>query len=82
MRTTLTLDDDVAAMLEHERRRTGQSTRQVTNRILRRGLQRGAAIEREVVLPVLPGQPGVEITDVSAVLADDADEALASKDAF
>lgn len=38
MRTTLTLDDDVAAKLKAEMRRTGKSFREVVNEHLRRGL--------------------------------------------
>jgi hypothetical protein len=38
VRTTLTLDEDVAARLKAETRRTGQSFRQVVNECLRRGL--------------------------------------------
>jgi plasmid stability protein len=38
MRTTLTLDDDVAAKLKAEARRSGQSFRAIVNDMLRRGL--------------------------------------------
>jgi plasmid stability protein len=38
MRTTLTLDDDVAAKLKAESRRAGRSFRDVVNDTLRRGL--------------------------------------------
>ena len=38
MRTTLTLDDDVAAKLVADARRTGQSFKDVVNRCLRIGL--------------------------------------------
>lgn len=38
MRTTLTLDDDVAAKLESEARRTGLSFKETVNTILRVGL--------------------------------------------
>jgi plasmid stability protein len=38
MRTTLTLDDDVAAKLKAESRRSGRSFRDVVNETLRRGL--------------------------------------------
>ena len=38
MRTTLTLDDDVAAKLKAETRRSGRSFRDTVNDILRRGL--------------------------------------------
>ncbi|HYH45329.1 MAG TPA: DUF2191 domain-containing protein [Thermoanaerobaculia bacterium] len=44
MRTTLTLDDDVAAKLKAESRQAGRSFRDVVNETLRRGLaQRRAA---------------------------------------
>jgi hypothetical protein len=44
MRTTLTLDDDVAAKLKAESRRTGRPFRDIVNEALRRGLaQRRAA---------------------------------------
>lgn len=38
MRTTLTLDDDVAAKLQAEVRRTGQPLKQIVNHFLRAGL--------------------------------------------
>jgi chromosome condensin MukBEF MukE localization factor len=38
MRTTLTLDEDVASKLRQEARRTGESFKQVVNRVLRLGL--------------------------------------------
>jgi plasmid stability protein len=38
MRTTLTLDDDVAAKLRAAARRSGRSFRDVVNDVLRRGL--------------------------------------------
>ncbi len=38
MRTTLTLDDDVAALLNKEVRKTGEPFKQVVNRYLRLGL--------------------------------------------
>ena len=38
MRTTLTLDDDVAAKLKAETRRSGRSFRDTVNETLRRGL--------------------------------------------
>ena len=48
MRTTLTLDDDVAAKLRAVARRTGRAFREVVNDTLRRGLVRPpAAAARE-----------------------------------
>ena len=38
MRTTLTLDDDVAAKLRSEARKTGERFKQIVNRVLRTGL--------------------------------------------
>ncbi len=38
MRTTLTLDDDVAAKLQSQARRSGRTFRDVVNEALRRGL--------------------------------------------
>ena len=38
MRTTLTLDDDVAAKLKAEARRSGRPFREIVNDTLRRGL--------------------------------------------
>ena len=43
MRTTLTIDDDVANLLEKEMRRTGQPLKQTVNQLLRSGLQQAAA---------------------------------------
>ena len=38
MRTTLTLDDDVAALLKQEMRKSGEPFKQVVNRAIRLGL--------------------------------------------
>lgn len=46
MRTTLTLDDDVAAKLQQASRRTGRSFRDVVNETLRRGLQQQSTTVR------------------------------------
>jgi len=40
VRTTLTLDDDVARLLERARRRRGSSLKQLVNEALREGLAR------------------------------------------
>jgi plasmid stability protein len=47
VRTTLTLDDDVAAKLKAAARRTGRSFRDVVNEALRRGLAPVASAARE-----------------------------------
>ena len=45
MRTTLTLDDDVAVKLRSEARRSGQPFKQVVNRLLRIGLHSRAQLK-------------------------------------
>lgn len=42
MRTTLTIDDDVAALLEKENRRANEPMKQTVNRALRSGLLQAA----------------------------------------
>jgi hypothetical protein len=43
VRTTLTLDDDVANLLQKEIRRTGLPMKQAVNNLLRSGLQQASA---------------------------------------
>jgi hypothetical protein len=69
MRTTITLDDDVAALIESERARTGESFRAAVNRLLRRGGARRSPPRAPPPLPTLPGQPILDVSDVSALLA-------------
>ncbi|MGD0940765.1 MAG: hypothetical protein ABR905_13755 [Terracidiphilus sp.] len=38
MRTTLTIDDDIARLVEQEQRRSGESFKSTVNTLLRRGL--------------------------------------------
>ncbi|HEU0335692.1 MAG TPA: hypothetical protein VFR43_04010 [Gaiellaceae bacterium] len=79
MRTTITLDDDVAALIEDERRRTGESFRVAVNRLLRRGARpdpHGDAVP----LPVHPGRPLLDVSDVSALLAVLDDERRAQRE--
>ncbi|MFN0154309.1 MAG: hypothetical protein ACKVUT_08005 [Gaiella sp.] len=67
MRTTVTLDPDVAALIETERSRTGESFKDALNRLLRRAA-RGSG-DAPTALPTVPGRPLVDISDTSAVLA-------------
>ena len=78
MRTTLTLDDDVAALIESERARTGESFRAAVNRLLRRGARPTRAPARPS-LPQLPGRPILDVSDVSALLAALDDERRAQR---
>ncbi len=68
MRTTITLDDDVAALIASERARTGETLRAVVNRLLRRGAC-AAGPPPAPPLPRLPGKPILDVADVSALLA-------------
>ena len=43
MRTTLSLDDDVANLLQKENRRAGEPMKQTVNRLLRSGLAQAAS---------------------------------------
>ena len=47
MRTTLTLDDDLAALLREEAHRTNEPFKQVVNRVIRLGLRSTEAPERK-----------------------------------
>lgn len=79
MRTTITLDDDVAALIESERARTGESFRAAVNRLLRRSA-RAARASEPPPLPALPGRPVLDISDVSVLLAGLDDERRAQRD--
>ena len=78
MRTTITLDDDVAALIESERARTGESFRGAVNRLLRRGA-RPLPPSESTPLPALPGQPILDVSDVSTLLATLDDERRAER---
>jgi len=75
MRTTVTLDEDVAAAIEAERVGTGETFRDALNRLVRRGLRRQDAADPPP-LPLLAGAPQVDVTDISQVLGELADEHL------
>ena len=73
MRTTLTLDDDVAARLQAEARRTGRPFKTVLNERLRMALAQSAAVQKRKPFKVQPramGGPaaGVAYENVAALL--------------
>jgi hypothetical protein len=73
MRTTLTLDDDVASRLQAEARRTGRPFRTVVNERLRMALAQGDAVRKRKPFKVEPramGGPsaGVSYDNVGALL--------------
>lgn len=72
MRTTLTIDDDVAALLEQEVHRSGASFKATVNRFLRAGLvaaQQQPEMEPFVVTPFGVGPPsGLNFDNIEEVL--------------
>lgn len=61
MRTTLTLDDDVAARLQAESRKTGRPFRVVLNEYLRAGLAQRRAVKAAAPFRVEPVSLGVPL---------------------
>jgi len=83
MRTTLTLDEDLAAALKQEVRRSGRPLKRIVNEALRAGLaaRKGPAPRRYRIKPVSLGGvvAGIDL-DKALRLADALeDEALARK---
>lgn len=72
MRTTLTLDDDVARLLEEEMRRTGAASfKETVNRVLRAGLAASRQPERKPfqVTPFALGlPPGLSYDNVAELI--------------
>lgn len=72
MRTTLTLDDDVAARLEAEARRTGASLKQVVNEYLRLGFSLRRELRRQEPFVVKPRKlrlrPGLDYQNIGDLL--------------
>jgi hypothetical protein len=72
VRTTLTLDDDVAAKLKAESLKTGRPFRDTVNACLRAGLsvrkQSGAAPAFRVKARDMGMRPGIDIDKVSTLL--------------
>lgn len=73
MRTTLTLDDDVAAKLRSETRRTGKSFRDVVNETMRRGLATQSAIPRRTEFKVKTRdlgalRPGLSLDNIGELI--------------
>lgn len=73
MRTTITLDDDVAAKLRSLSRRSGRAFREVVNDVLRRGLarppeSRGQSPFRVVARDLGARRPGVSLDNVAELI--------------
>jgi predicted transcriptional regulator len=75
MRTTLTLDDDVASRLQAEARRTGRPFKTVVNERLRMAFAQSVAIQKRKPFRVEPramGGPaaGLSYDNIGALLED------------
>lgn len=72
MRTTLTLDEDVAALLRREARRSGRSFKAVVNEAVREGLRKrreaAEAPEFRVEARALGVVPGLDYSKVAELL--------------
>jgi len=73
MRTTLTLDDDVAAKLRAEARRSGRPFREVVNDAIRRGLTMRHGVRQAGAFKVNARhlgnvRPGIELDNIAEVL--------------
>lgn len=74
MRTTLTLDPDVAAQLERRRREGRDSFKAEVNRLLRLGLEQDTSVRGRIspasfhVQPFHVGELLVDVDDVTAAL--------------
>lgn len=71
MRTTLTLDDDVAAMLRRLQKEQGTSFKQLVNDALRRGAESLSEKKprewKQYTFPVSTGPPTMPLDDISAI---------------
>lgn len=84
MRTTLTLEDDLAQQLKEQAHRTGRTFKEVVNEAIRRGLEAQGEMPRPQPYRLEPAslggvRPGIDL-DRALRLADALeDEALADK---
>jgi hypothetical protein len=73
MRTTMTLDDDVAAKLKAESQRASRPFREIVNDTLRRGLESRQAIARRRIFKVTARdlgnlKPGLSLDNVAELV--------------
>ena len=77
MRTTLTLDDDVAVLLKQDMQASGQTFRDAVNAALRRGLLAQSVREiRPIPQPCSMGTVRVDLTQALSLAAGLDDEAV------
>jgi len=74
VRTTLTIDDDVAKLVEQEVRHSGESFKGTVNRLLRLGLTAARQPEKNKPFVVTPHpmglKPGLSYDSISQLLED------------
>ena len=75
MRTTLTLDDDVAAMLKTESQRAGRPFRGIVNETLRRGLESRCDTAQRRAFKVTARdlgnlKPGLSLDNIAELIAE------------
>jgi hypothetical protein len=73
MRTTLTLDEDVALKLKTEARRGGRSFREVVNETLRRGLESMRVPVKRPPFKIVPRdlgnlKPGLSLDNIAELI--------------
>lgn len=83
MRTTLTIDDDIAAILKQEMVRKGASFREIVNRALRRGLAEEQLVGPRPTVKTRPHafgfKPGFDRDKLNKLVDDLEAEAFADK---
>lgn len=81
MRTTVTLDDDVAAAVQRVARERGMSFKAALNMALRAGLAAGAPASRDYVAPARPLglRPGVDLDKALRLAGSLEDEEIVRK---
>jgi hypothetical protein len=79
MRTTITLDPDVAALLERDVRQRGVPFKQAVNEAIRAGLLPRKASSRYSLRPRPMGKPAVSLTKALQLAAELEDEEIARK---
>lgn len=82
MRTTITLDDDTAALVQEQVRRRGVTFKQAVNDALRQALAPSAPRPAFTTRAVDMGQPAVPLDRALALAADIEDEELLRKTAL
>lgn len=81
MRTTITLDDDTARLLQEQVRRRGVTFKQAVNDAVRAGLGVAPPGGAPTTRPVSMGEPAMDLTKALALAGDLEDDELLRKTA-